>query len=260
MRTTARARFGLVLLLPLVLALAACVNITATVDVAADNQITGAMNIALSKELAAAAGITTAEQLKDELTKNGDIPDSMTVTTSADDKNLIVTLSGDLGQTQGIFSATSDGDIQTFKVAVNQEDSGDTTPTSQYQMSVTANFAGTVTAVSEEHATIVDVNTVKFEGPVMSKWSATATVDLAKPVAQSDAPATDATPGAGSQSESTGGLGNVLAILAGLAALVVLGGLAALYLVLRRQKGTPQVPQAPTEDSPTDESAGPTTP
>jgi hypothetical protein len=184
---------GLTLLtVGLVMLLAGCMNLTANVNVGADNTITGSIDMAVSKELAAVAGITTPEQLKQQMTEGGEVPAGMTVTTSADDKSLIMTLTGDLSQTEGLFTATSKGNVQTFTVTNNQDANNQDAsafPTADYKLTVTANFTGTVTNATEEYATLVDANTVRFSGPVMSPWKATATVDLGKPVADSPAAA-----------------------------------------------------------------------
>lgn len=163
--------------------LSGCLDVTAAVQVSADDRITGTMVVTISREIAAQAGITSASDLAEQVAGT-EIPEGLEVQTSQGEDSLAVTLSGDLSANDGLMVVTRSGQKQTFTVA-NQADPmqlGAGTAGGDHRIEVTADFAGTVTKLSGAGAQELDANTVRFSGPLLGQWRASATVDLARPV------------------------------------------------------------------------------
>lgn len=239
-------RVGLLALLATcVMLLAGCLQITGDVSVSRTDKVTGELNIAMNKELAAVAGIKSAADLQEQLNDQGAVAGGTKVTTSEDDENLIVTISGNLNDAGGMFKVSRDGDIQTFKVTNTQSQGSDSSglapqDAEKYQLKLTAHFAGTVTAVSGGHVKKVDAATVAFAGPIMEKWSSTATINLAE--------APPAAAGGASGTESGRSLTRALllagSVVVGLLMLVV--AVAATLLLLRHRRRRTAESSGPT--------------
>lgn len=214
--------------------LAGCLDVAAQVQVSEQDRITGTMLVTISRDVAAQAGINSVADLAEQVA-GSELPDGVVVQTTADEDKFTVTLTGDLSANDGLMTATHSGQEQTFTVA-NEADPGQDEPgepADTYQIEVTADFAGTVTAVSGEAAQELDANTVRFAGPLLGQWRASAKIDLARPVpAARDT--VSATPVAPATSRAAG---PAVAGLLGIGVLLVAALGAAAFLVRRQSRG-----------------------
>lgn len=234
----------------LTLLLSACISLKAEITLSPEARATGTMSIAISKQLANFADITSPDDFKSQLDDDSsDLPEGASIDVSESETEYIATVSfEDTALEDDGFKAEvqANGDVSFTFVNEGTEPATEENPFGDINagtVTVTVNFPGEVTDFSGEGATQVDSDTVMWEFPFETGTTATATSGVS--TASVTAAAASAT-----SSSST-----MMIVLLGLAALVAV--FVAVALLMRRGKNEPVVAAGPAPSEPASGDPGP---